>query len=65
MTCQSRELFRYENGRCINEDNVCNNVNNCGENSDEEQGCKSTGSRVWYRVMFGRNAISDAFVPQS
>ena len=27
------------NGLCINEDNVCNGVNNCGDSSDEEQGC--------------------------
>ena len=39
-SCQSQELFRCDNGRCINEKDRCNDVNNCGDNSDEKDECE-------------------------
>ena len=39
-SCQSQETFTCDNGRCINENDVCDDVDNCGDNSDEERGCR-------------------------
>ena len=39
--CFSDE-FECDNGICISNSFVCNGINSCGDNSDEEDCCKST-----------------------
>ena len=31
--------FQCDNGDCVPDDSVCDRVNDCEDNSDEEQGC--------------------------
>ncbi|CAI8021019.1 Low-density lipoprotein receptor-related protein 4 [Geodia barretti] len=42
--CTSSQ-FVCANGRCVPENVVCNGVNNCGDNSDEERNCGCTKSQ--------------------
>ena len=31
--------FACKNGNCVDEDNKCDGINDCGDNTDEEDGC--------------------------
>ena len=39
MCTSARDRFQCDNGRCVHDSLVCDEMDDCGDNSDEEQGC--------------------------
>ena len=55
-SCQG--LFRCDNGRCIREESKCNDEDNCGDNSDEEEcsgiySCDNIFVQILYTGKYG------------
>ena len=39
LCTSTRDRFQCDNGRCVHDSLVCDEMDDCGDNSDEEQGC--------------------------
>ena len=46
--------FLCNNGKCILSTFVCNNINDCGDNSDEPDSCDPSVSDTYFGLSFGK-----------